>query len=50
VSKSLDKLAAALVDLGHRISPNTVSKLLTGVNGRGTFRECGLPIFPSLAG
>jgi hypothetical protein len=33
VSKSLDKLAAALVDLGHRISPNTVSKLLTGTLG-----------------
>jgi len=28
VSKSLDKLAASLVELGHRISPNSVRKLL----------------------
>ena len=29
VSKSLDKLASALVDMGHAISPNSVRKLLT---------------------
>jgi Rhodopirellula transposase DDE domain len=29
VSKSLDKLASALADLGHAISPNSVRKLLT---------------------
>lgn len=29
VSKSLDKLASALVEMGHRISPNSVRKLLT---------------------
>jgi hypothetical protein len=31
VSKSLDKLASALLDMGHRISPNSVRKLLTGL-------------------
>jgi hypothetical protein len=29
VSKSLDKLASALADMGHSISPNSVRKLLT---------------------
>jgi hypothetical protein len=29
VSKSLDKLASALADMGHAISPNSVRKLLT---------------------
>ena len=29
VSKSLDKLASALADMGHTISPNSVRKLLT---------------------
>jgi len=29
VSKSLKKLASALVDMGHSVSPNTVRKLLT---------------------
>jgi hypothetical protein len=29
VSKSLDKIAAALTGMGHRISPNSVRKLLT---------------------
>jgi hypothetical protein len=29
VSKSLDKLAAALADMGHAVSPNSVRKLLT---------------------
>jgi Rhodopirellula transposase DDE domain len=31
VSKSYDKLAQALVDLGHAISPNSVRKLLIGL-------------------
>jgi hypothetical protein len=31
VSKSLDKLASALADLGHAISPNSVRKLLTKI-------------------
>jgi len=31
VSKSLDKLALALVDMGHAISPNSVRKLLVGL-------------------
>jgi hypothetical protein len=31
VSKSLDKLASALADLGHSISPNSVRKLLTKI-------------------
>lgn len=31
VSKSLDKLAAALTDMGHAISPNSVRKLLVGL-------------------
>jgi len=31
VSKSLDKLASALVTMGHRISPNSVRKLLTEI-------------------
>ena len=31
VSKSLDKLASALVAMGHSISPNSVRKLLTGI-------------------
>ena len=31
VSKSLDKLAAALVAMGHLISPNSVRKLLTEI-------------------
>ena len=31
VSKSLDKLAFALADMGHAISPNSVRKLLTGL-------------------
>ncbi len=31
VSKSLDKLAAALTDKGHAISPNSVRKLLVGL-------------------
>lgn len=33
VSKSLDKLAEALVGVGHRVSPNTVAKLLTRTLG-----------------
>ncbi len=31
VSKSLDKLACALTDMGHAISPNSVRKLLIGL-------------------
>ena len=31
VSKSLDKIAAALVEMGHTISPNSVKKLLVGI-------------------
>jgi hypothetical protein len=31
VSKSLDKLASALVAMGHSISPNSVRKLLTEI-------------------
>jgi hypothetical protein len=31
VSKSLDKLAAALSEMGHAVSPNTVRKLLIGL-------------------
>lgn len=31
VSKSLDKLASALTDMGHAISPNSVRKLLIGL-------------------
>lgn len=31
VSKSLDKLAAALTEMGHAISPNSVRKLLIGL-------------------
>jgi hypothetical protein len=31
VSKSLDKLASALADMGHAISPNSVRKLLTEI-------------------
>jgi Rhodopirellula transposase DDE domain len=31
VSKSLDKLASALADMGHSISPNSVRKLLTKI-------------------
>lgn len=31
VSKSLDKLARALGDMGHTISPNSVRKLLVGL-------------------
>jgi hypothetical protein len=31
VSKSLDKLASALADLGHAISPNSVRKMLTKI-------------------
>ena len=31
VSKSLDKLASALADMGHAISPNSVRKLLTAL-------------------
>ena len=31
VSKSLDKLAAALTNMGHAISPNSVRKLLVGL-------------------
>ena len=31
VSKSLDKLACALTEMGHSISPNTVRKLLTEI-------------------
>jgi hypothetical protein len=31
VSKSLDKLASALADMGHSISPNSVRKLLTRI-------------------
>jgi Rhodopirellula transposase DDE domain len=31
VSKSLDKLASALTDMGHSISPNSVRKLLTRI-------------------
>ena len=31
VSKSYDKLAPALADLGHAVSPNSVRKLLTGL-------------------
>ena len=31
VSKSLDKLALALAEMGHAISPNSVRKLLTGL-------------------
>jgi hypothetical protein len=33
VSKSLDKLASALADMGHSISPNSVRKLLTNNQG-----------------
>jgi Rhodopirellula transposase DDE domain len=31
VSKSLDKLASALVAMGHSVSPNSVRKLLTEI-------------------
>jgi hypothetical protein len=31
LSKSLDKLASALVAMGHSISPNSVRKLLTEI-------------------
>src|SRR5271156_292186 len=31
VSKSLDKLAYALADMGHAVSPNSVRKLLIGL-------------------
>jgi hypothetical protein len=31
VSKSLDKMACALTDMGHAISPNSVRKLLIGL-------------------
>lgn len=31
VSKSLDKLALALAEMGHAVSPNSVRKLLTGL-------------------
>jgi hypothetical protein len=37
VSKSHDKLALALGDMGHAISPNTVRKLLTTL---GFSRQC----------